>query len=311
MSGDDKQSAYRKEQKTDGFQDLADRLTDDMLKVVKNIGMYDILSDDWCDHATQFGRLANASTVESTLADPKDGSTLWETEEQALRFMVEEGKVNTLIRELKEFKEYERTHNFFQDIPDDEKENVHMYEVGAGTILLNAWKHLEVIQTTDLVLLLEHITLTLKMALEHTRDTITPGLTKGDLHQKQEIVCLHFLRVLLLGLVDMSEDRVMPAVRGGGVLQNGLKVLAMCHNRIPRTALLPCLHALSLDAETEDFSTHKAQYLAATEEDLMLYTKLQADCLAGLLEDLEVRKEVRGVNSAIDQAKRMGVKSHK
>ncbi len=52
-----------------------------------------------------FGRVAHISDVESQLPASKKGdATLWETEEQALRFLLEDGKLNLCLRILIEFK---------------------------------------------------------------------------------------------------------------------------------------------------------------------------------------------------------------
>jgi hypothetical protein len=50
-----------------------------------------------------FGRVARISEVESALPSSKN-ATLWETEEQALRFLLEDGKLNSCLRILVEFK---------------------------------------------------------------------------------------------------------------------------------------------------------------------------------------------------------------
>ncbi len=51
-----------------------------------------------------FGRVANITDVESKLPSAKENATLWETEEQALRFVLEDGKLNLCLRILIEFK---------------------------------------------------------------------------------------------------------------------------------------------------------------------------------------------------------------
>lgn len=65
---------------------------------------FPILSDPWFDMAEVFGRIANISDVESKLPASKKDATLWETEEQALRFLLEDGKLNLCLRNLIEFK---------------------------------------------------------------------------------------------------------------------------------------------------------------------------------------------------------------
>ena len=56
-----------------------------------------------------FGRVAAIADVESKLSATKDDSTLWETEEQALRFMLEDGKLNLCLRSLVDFKKSQAT----------------------------------------------------------------------------------------------------------------------------------------------------------------------------------------------------------
>jgi hypothetical protein len=63
-----------------------------------------LLSDPWFEMADIFGRVANVSDVESKLPSAKDNATLWETEEQALRFVLEDGKLNLCLRLLIDFK---------------------------------------------------------------------------------------------------------------------------------------------------------------------------------------------------------------
>lgn len=65
---------------------------------------YPVLSDPWIDMAEVFGRVAHISEVESALPSTKKDATLWETEEQALRFLMEDGKLNLCLRILIEFK---------------------------------------------------------------------------------------------------------------------------------------------------------------------------------------------------------------
>ena len=54
--------------------------------------------------AEVFGRIANISDMESKLPSAKKDATLWETEEQAMRFLLEDGKLNMCLRSLIDFK---------------------------------------------------------------------------------------------------------------------------------------------------------------------------------------------------------------
>ncbi len=89
----------------DEFEELTDRLAADLRRNIKQLESFPILSDPWFDIADIFGRIANISDMESKLSQGKgEDKTLWETEEQALRFLLEDGKLNLCLRCLIEFK---------------------------------------------------------------------------------------------------------------------------------------------------------------------------------------------------------------
>jgi len=55
--------------------------------------------------ADVFGRMATVADMEAKLSAGKsDSATLWETEEQALRYVLEDGKLNLCLRILTSFK---------------------------------------------------------------------------------------------------------------------------------------------------------------------------------------------------------------
>lgn len=55
--------------------------------------------------ADVFGRMATVSDMEAKLSAGKsDSATLWETEEQALRYVLEDGKLNLCLRILTSYK---------------------------------------------------------------------------------------------------------------------------------------------------------------------------------------------------------------
>jgi hypothetical protein len=82
-----------------------------------------------------------------------------------------------------------------------------------------------------------------------------------QVHLLQEVVVLQYLRLLLLAVDDIGEARYVPIFRRMGVLVLGCKLLLLLHTRLPEAVLLQVCHALSLLAETEDFSTYKPDYL--------------------------------------------------
>lgn len=100
-SKDDK---YITKDDSDDFDALTEKLAADLRRSIRQLENYPILSDGWFEMAETFGRVATISEMESKLPSTKQDATLWETEEQAIRFLMEDGKLNMCLRCLAEFK---------------------------------------------------------------------------------------------------------------------------------------------------------------------------------------------------------------
>jgi len=87
--------------------------------------------------------------MESSVAAAKDDATLWETEEQALRYLLEDGKLNLCLRNMISFKAHQRAYLISGDLPSAEMlAQADNFEKGLGVVLRNAWSHVEALQTT-------------------------------------------------------------------------------------------------------------------------------------------------------------------
>lgn len=103
-----KSAKYSAKDDNDELGSLATKLATDLRKHIRGLGSFPILSSQWLEMAEIFGRIASISDMESKLPSPKDDATLWETEEQALRFLLEDGKLNLCLRNMIEYKQYQR-----------------------------------------------------------------------------------------------------------------------------------------------------------------------------------------------------------
>eukprot|EP01036_Dinobryon_divergens_P033940 gene33940-43848_t len=99
---------YSAKETVDELEALSERLAADLRKQIRAMANYPILSDQWSDMADVLGRVAHVSEMEAKLPAPKNDATLWETEELALRYLLEDGKLNLCLRNLIEFKQYQR-----------------------------------------------------------------------------------------------------------------------------------------------------------------------------------------------------------
>lgn len=193
----------------DGIENLSDKLAQDLRRHIRQIGNFPVLSPQWLDMAETFGRMATISDMESTLAASKGGEgTLWETDEQALRFLLEDGKLNVCMRCLVEYKGMQRsaresggTGPVFENAVQCDK-----FEKGLGVVLKNVWNHVEALQTTDLSTMLRHVGDVLETAIKFPADMLV-YCRSGDIHQRQEVLVLYYIGNLLHFADDISESR--------------------------------------------------------------------------------------------------------
>ena len=137
----------------DSLEGLSDKLKTDLRRHIRCIESFPVLTDSWCDMAETMGRIATVSDAEGSLPKEHEEATLWETEEAALRYVLEDGKLNLCLRNMVDYKEFERKGGVVRPelLPKCDK-----FEKGLGVVLRNAWAHVEAIQTTDLPLLISY-----------------------------------------------------------------------------------------------------------------------------------------------------------
>ena len=298
-----KHSQYAAKETSDDLGTLSDKLASDLRRSIRQLGSFPVLSEYWNQTADTFGRVATISDMESKLSASKTGATLWETEELALRYLLEDGKLNLTLRNLMDYKEYQRarfleSHN--SGSPLKLPPQCDLFEKGVGVVLRNAWNHVEVLQTTDLPALLCYISDVLNFANENPdfQNNYT-----SDLHQRQEVLVFYYMWGLFKNIEDIGEGRVMPVVRSRGLFALGVKWLVRYHRCLLSTHVLKAAESLALIADSEDFSTYKDAYVPNREvsEDLQ---QLKLDCLSAFQTDMDVRRKLRPLLDATDQAKR-------
>ena len=104
-----KQSKYSSKDEVDSLATLANKLAVDLRYSIRSLGSFEIMSPQWLIMSDIFGRIATVTEMEAQLAASKNNATLWETEEQAIRFLIEDGKLNQCLRSMVELKKYQRT----------------------------------------------------------------------------------------------------------------------------------------------------------------------------------------------------------
>jgi hypothetical protein len=80
------------------------------------------------------------------------------------------------------------------------------FEKGVGAVFRNAWEHVEVLQTSDLPLLVGHIADTMQATLDQPEVIQALGAAQ-DLHQRQEVLVFYYLFGLMKRIEDIGESR--------------------------------------------------------------------------------------------------------
>lgn len=99
---------YISKKDTDSIEMLSEKLRADLRTHIRGISNFPILSDHWCKMADTLWRVATVSEAEAKLPKDSEGATLWETEEAALRYLLEDGKLNLCLRNMVTYKEFQR-----------------------------------------------------------------------------------------------------------------------------------------------------------------------------------------------------------
>ena len=169
-----KTEKYETSQDSDTIGDLSKRLQDDLRKAVHSLGSYRPFSDRWLKMAGALFRIGNITKMEVSLPKESKEATLWDCDELALRFLLEDGKLNLVLRNLIAYKTLERDMLVQGKSPKDEfKTAARQFECGSGVTLKHAWLHIEALQTTDLPMMVEFIASVLHAVVEN------PGRMQG------------------------------------------------------------------------------------------------------------------------------------
>jgi len=89
MSKADRYTKGTSESKNNDLEDISNRLASELRTKIRAMNAFEVFSRDWCNMAETCGRIAAISDVELSLSASKSDGTLWETDEQALRFITE------------------------------------------------------------------------------------------------------------------------------------------------------------------------------------------------------------------------------
>jgi len=297
---------YETKHDEDDLENLAERLTADLRGHIHQLADPKVLSEAWCQMADLMGRISFISEQEASLPKEKKNATLWECEEIALRYILEDGKLNLCLRNLVAFREYESNEMSKpsgRPTPPEHLEKMDKFEKGLGIVLRNAWRHIEALRTTDLPLLIDHIDNVLITGSMEYNPKIERCMKSGDMAERQEVVVLYYLDGMAGHGDALDESSYMPILRERKLIVKLARFLAtkMC----PMVDFAPSLkggfivgmQALSKLVDTEDFTTYMSAHIES-DADASMFVGLKR-ALSELLEDDDLRPSLRPLKMTI------------
>lgn len=279
----------------DDLQNLSDQLSADLQDQIRRLASYDILSPRWVELTNTISRISQISKMEADLPKESKASTLWECEELALRNVLEDGKLNLCLRNLVDYKKFERgiRSEGYAGLSVKQRSDLDNFEKGMGIILRNAWNHIEALQTTDVILLVSHIG---EVLSEDAQDVarIETFHAIGDLSDRQEVMVLHYLYGIVANVDEVGEERIMPPLRGHRVFLNIALFLREHHTKLSEGILALAVETMDLICDTEDFQTYEGEY-ARGPSDVGVFKNLGGLFLDQMAGNYDQRRKIRSL----------------
>lgn len=286
-------------------------------KCVRAIFQHAILSPEWMqlvESLRQLTRLvhlegrmpANSKVLESAGRNKDSHGTLWDQDENenAIRILVEEAKVNLCLRMLKDFKAWqynteerdgtkEQAMRAYEFTSAQIEQKCKQFEECMGILLWRALTHVETLQLMDIPLLIDHCA----MVLNHCQSCRTDRLEVSPNHQ--EVIVIRYVASLLKHAEALNNSELLARVR-----ELRLFPLAVSHALLHAGSEYPedlamelCLGLASL-YDNEDFNTDWITFFqgpsGVEEEQLSAFMSLKTEVVDPMLaQDPERKRTLR------------------
>eukprot|EP00960_Hanusia_phi_P025804 745894-Hanusia_phi.AAC.1 len=259
--------------------------------LVKSMAPWPLFSSNWFRMLEGIQQITDAAVLESKNVDrdTQSSTTLWERNEQIVRFILEEGKLNLTLRLLVDFKDLQRQEQFasklnaarqaepnatFDDLSTI-KIKAALYEQTLGVLMLCSIMSIEALQVIDFPLFIDHIGKSLEFALMHPEMVRSP-----DSYRRQEVLAVSYTFHILEALEQLQEDRVMEVMLEKKVLPSLVRNVVTYHpyyqTNVKKNAVMVgccgrCSQANSLQQaisaflNTEAFKTNQNAFLQEDE----------------------------------------------
>nr|CCA18637.1 conserved hypothetical protein [Albugo laibachii Nc14] len=266
---------------------LSVKLKDNLRMNIRYMADYEVLSEAWIDMAKQVERIGEITEMERKLPKAK-GVTVWECEEVALRYILEDGKLNLCLRNLIAYNNLLRAvGSRTQEMSPEMLQAMHQFEKGMGLALKNAWLHAEAVHITDLPQLVEYVHSVLRFAVQNPNI-----LRKKEVEFCQETSVIYYLFGMTKQLESMDESRLIPLLVEKRIFQLLIKHLLLQSHLLQEDVVLAALDTLSSICGTEHFQSHPEEYLDSDDHASALW-QIRDAILSKYVQDVDYRRRFR------------------
>lgn len=246
---------------------------------VRNIQLYPVLSAEWLtlvDSLQQLsrlvqleGRMPDNSKVSESLGRNEDSEgTLWDQEanENAIRILVEEAKVNLCLRMMMDYKTWQYNpvarHESLQaamasyettKLQLDQK--CRSFEESLGVLLWKAFLHVETLQLMEIPLLIEHICDVLSKAGQARGSDDLPAPRHA-----QETLIIFYFSSLMKHAEKLNNGELLAKSCELGLLHMVTQHMLNSTSECQAEFLIAAVEGLSALADNEDFRTRWQQF---------------------------------------------------
>ena len=205
------------------------RLKAELREHIRFLSDYELLSSDWLRMAESMHQIANVAFMETSLplvednpllqSGKKGQGTLWDQEkdELAVRILLEEGKLNLVLRVLHRYKEASRQPGWAQTLQSTADrfksevrtvaERCRVFEQSVGVLLRFVMTHIEALQIIDLPQFVQHASQVVQDATD--RDELLDG---ADADKMQQTLVVHYIAAVSAKFDELDEERIMELV---------------------------------------------------------------------------------------------------
>lgn len=239
---------------SESLEKMTKRLTSDLRARVRRLAHYSPLTLEWIEMTDTLQHLASVAMMEEKDSAKKEGS-IWERDELCVRYIIEEGKINMLMRGMNEFKVFH--YNALKEgtaKDEDSRVRMKLFEQSLGILLKCTLTAVEALQTLDLTSLIQHIAMVLRYAVETSDFALTD-------YNVQELLVISYLELTLRKVEHLNEDSVMSQLQNNDIVPLVLKHYEKFSSKVEKDALEPYFFFLAHLMDSETYQTHRSKYL--------------------------------------------------